>query len=163
MKIKDFKIVLKLQLGFAILLLFVFVLGIVSYFQTRMVYQQTENLYNHPMLVTRAVAKLNEDILHMRLGTRNLMLSVNKTEQQEAIRYIEVHGADALLQFDVIRAQYLGPKEDVEEAYKAFISWETAREVNTQLALAGNIKSVKESVDVSGPVGKLRDQMLAKN
>lgn len=162
MKIKDFKIVLKLQLGFATLLLFVFVLGVVSYFQTRMIYQQAEDLYSHPMAVTRAVGKLNEDIMHMRVGIRNLMLSVNKTEQQEAIRYTEIHAADVLIQFDVIRAQYLGPKENVEDAYKAFISWQTLRGVNTQLALDGNIKSIKESVDTSGPVGKQRDDMLAK-
>lgn len=162
MKIKNFKIVSKLQLGFATLLLFVFVLGIVSYFQTKMIYQQTVDLYNHPMEVTRAISVLNADILQMRLNTRDLMLSVNKEEQQKAVQQIEVHGADAVVQFGVIRAQYLGPKKDVEDAYKAFITWETERDANTQLALAGDIKSVKESVDPSGTVGKLREDMLSK-
>lgn len=162
MKMKDVKIVMKLQLGFAVLLLFVFVLGIISYFQTSMIYQQTEDLYDHPVQVTRAVAKLNEDILHMRLGTRNLMLSVNEEEQQEAVAYMEVYGADALIQFDLIRERYLGPKENVEEAYNAYFAWKTAREENTKLAIAGNIKSIKESVSNSGMVGKLRDDMLEK-
>jgi PAS domain S-box-containing protein len=50
----------------------------------------------------------------------------------------------------------------VEQAHKAFISWLTAREENTKLALSGDTQKVKESVLSTGTVGILRDKMLAK-
>ncbi len=162
MKIKNFKIVTKLQIGFSILLLFVFVLGIVSYFQTKMIYQQTVDMYEHPLRVNRAVGILNTDILNMRLGTRNLMLGSNQKEQQAAIDYIDSYAFDAHSQFDVITSQYLGPMSDVEEAHKAFLRWETDRKVNVTLALAGDIKKVKENLDPNGSIGLLREDMLSK-
>ena len=162
MKIKNFKIVTKLQIGFSILLFFVFVLGIVSYYQTKMIYQQTVNMYEHPLKVNRAVGILNTDILNMRLGTRNLMLGSNKEEQQAAIESIDSYALDAHTQFDVIRSQYLGPMSDVEEANMAFMRWETDRKENVKLSLAGEIETVKESVDSSGTIGLLREDMLSK-
>ncbi len=162
MRIKDLKIGLQLMLGFALMLLFVIVLGVVAYIHSDQLSLQTEIMYKHPMQVRRAIGLLDADILSMRLGNRDLMLSKTEKEKQNAIQLMNVSASDAEQQFVVIKETYLGPHSDVEQAHEAFISWLTAREENTKLALSGDIQKVKESVLSTGTVGVLRDKMLAK-
>jgi signal transduction histidine kinase/CheY-like chemotaxis protein/HAMP domain-containing protein len=162
MKLKNIKIGLQLLIGFIIILLLVIVLGTVSYRQTQQVHEQTRIMYEHPLKVRRAVGALNTNIQQMRLGTRDLLLAVNEDERHDAIQLIEISSADASRQFTIIFDAYLGPKNDVEEAYQAFIAWKNEREINTKLGLEGNVAAVKESISVTGKVGKLRDVMLIK-
>lgn len=162
MNTKNINIRTQLMLGFASMLLFVIVLGIVSYQQTNKIHLETETIYNHPLKVRNAIGALHFDILSMRLGTRDLMLANSNTEKEEAIRLIEKSSIDALEQFKVMYAKYLGPRADIDNAYKAFINWKIAREENTKMALLGEIGKVKESILPSGTVGSLREQMMAK-
>jgi PAS domain S-box-containing protein len=162
MKIKDLKISTQLKLGFAVLLLFVVVLGIVSHLMNDQIFQQTETMYNHPLQVRKAIGSLDSDILSMRLGTRDLMLAKSDQEKQDAVQLMELAAVDALRQFEMLRNQYLGSQSDVDEAFESFMKWKIAREENTRLALSGDIEKVKQSVLSTGTVGIYRDQMLAK-
>jgi PAS domain S-box-containing protein len=162
MNLKNLKIEAQLRLGFAALMIFVFVLGIVAYMQTDQLQLQTETLYSHPLKVRRAIGSLEMDILKARLATRELMLAKNEQEKQDAVLVMELSYAHAFDQFNVLKEQYLGPPADVDAAYEAFITWKTAREENTKLALDGDIEQVKENNKAEGKVGNLRDQMLAK-
>lgn len=162
MKLKDFKIVSLLILGFAIMSVFVIMLGFISFRQSTQIHQQSEMIYNYPLQIRRAIGNLNVDILSMRLGTRDLMLAISDKEKQDAIQLIELAADDAEHQFNSMKQSYLGDVSDVEEAHKAFIRWQSIRQENTKLALAGEDEKVKESVSSNGAVGLLRDQMLAK-
>ena len=117
MNLKDIRIGTQLQLGFAVMLLFVIVLGIVADWQTDKIQQQTEIIYSHPLQVREAIGKLQSDILSIRLGTRDLMLMKSDLEKQDAIQSIEQASADALLQFNILKDRYLGPHADIDEAY----------------------------------------------
>ena len=162
MKIKDQKIGSQLIMGFAYVLLFVMVLGLVSHRQSSLIHQQTEDLYNHPLQVRIAIGDLQSDILSMRLGTRDLLLSSNERERQEALQLIELSDADIQKQFASLKGHYIGNQSDIDDAYKAYVNWRTAREENTRLALLGKADKVKESVHPTGNVGIYRDKMLAK-
>ncbi|MBL0224509.1 MAG: response regulator [Geobacteraceae bacterium] len=162
MNLKNLKISSQLRLGFGLLLLFVIILGTVSYIQNGLIHQQTETMHNHPLKVSNAIGELRGDILKMRLGMRDLLLAQNAREKQAAIQNMEVSSADAVLQFDVLRNHYLGPRTDVDEAYTAYINWKTEREVNIKRALSGEVEQVKESVLPTGTVGGYRDKLLEK-
>jgi len=162
MNLKDLKIGTQLQLGFAVMLLFVIVLGIVADWQTDKIQQQTEIIYSHPLQVREAIGKLQSDILIIRLGTRDLMLTKSELEKQDAIQSIEQASADALLQFNILKDRYLGPHADIDEAYKAFISWNTARVENNKLILLGEIEQVRKNISSTGSVGIYREQMMEK-
>ncbi|MBV5313547.1 MAG: response regulator [Prolixibacteraceae bacterium] len=162
MKIKNLKIGVQLMLGFAAMLIFVVTLGVVSYEQSGKIADQGEIMNDHPLKVRRAIGALEADILNMRLATRDLMLAKTEIERQDAIQLTELAAADAHLQFGVLKTQYLGPTSDVDAAYNAFVSWKTAREENTKLALSGEIEKVKASILPLGTVGNYREQMLAK-
>lgn len=162
MKIRDLSIGSQLLFGFAIILLLVTGIGIISYSQNKWIHEQSRLLYNHPLQVRRAIGALTTDIHLMRLGTRDLMLASNLNEEREALQLIEENAADALRQFEIINRLYLGSKNDVEAAQKAFIAWKTARDVNIMLAMNKDVASVKESIKKTGDVGKLREEMLEK-
>ncbi|OFX55148.1 MAG: hypothetical protein A2066_15555 [Bacteroidetes bacterium GWB2_41_8] len=162
MKITDIKIGTQLKFGFAVLLFFVVVLGVISYQMNNQIHEQTETIYNHPFQVRKALGSLESDILRMRLGTRDLMLAKTDQEIHDAVQMIEVSAADALRQFDVLYNQYLGPRSDVDDAFAAFTKWKIARDENTRLAHLGEIEKVKESVASNGAVGMARDQLIEK-
>jgi signal transduction histidine kinase/DNA-binding response OmpR family regulator/HAMP domain-containing protein len=162
MALKDQKIGTLLMLGFGAMLGFVIILGFVSYRQSAEIHQKTEDIYNHPMKVERALGHLEADILSMRLGNRDLMLAKNEQEKQASLLLMSISETNAENQFDIIKSQYMGPKSDVDEAYKAFLNWKTAREENTKLALSGDIEKVKQNIISTGAVGIYRNKMLNK-
>ena len=137
MTLRNLKIGTQLVLGFSAMIAFVITLGVVSKMQSDKIHFQTVELYNHPLQVRRAVSDIKVDILNMRLGTRELALAINHKEEQAALQLIELSSADIQLQFNIIYERYLGSKEDVNQAFKALVSWKTARAENTVLALAG--------------------------
>lgn len=69
MKKWSMKIGTQMGIGFAIVLALVLTLGIVSYFQTQMLYEEAQALYDHPLQVRQAVSQLKVDILNTRVGS----------------------------------------------------------------------------------------------
>ena len=162
MNLKNLKIGTQLKLAFAALLLFVMVLGVVSYIQSDEIYRQTETMYNHPLQVRRAIGSLETCILLIRVGERDLMLAKSDQEKQDAIQSMELNAANALRQFNVLESHYLGPPSDIDEAYKAFISWNTSRQENTKLALSGEPEKAKENILSAGTVRVYRENLMTK-
>ena len=162
MKFKDLKISAQLIIGFAVMLILVILLGVVSYRQSDQIHLQTETMYNHSLQVRSAVGRLETNILNMRFETRNLMLATTNEERQNALNNMEASEERAFQQFDILTDRYLGSKKDVDEASNAFNKWNIAREENTRLALTGNTDKVKESVSLMGKVGALRSVLAEK-
>lgn len=162
MNLKDLKIGTQLQFGFAIMLLFVIVLGAVAYRQTDEISQQTEIIYNHPLPVREAIGKFRSDILIIGLDMRDLMLAKSDQEKQITIQSVELASADALQQLNVLKDKYLGPRSDIDGADKAFINWNTARTENMKLVLSGEIERVKKNISSTGNLEIYREQMIDK-
>jgi signal transduction histidine kinase/CheY-like chemotaxis protein/HAMP domain-containing protein len=162
MRIKDLKISTQLKIGFAVLLLFVIALGVVSYVQSEKISRQTEILYNHPLKVRRAIGSLEIDILSIRVGERDLILAKNEQERQAAIQLMELSYADVIQQFNILNERYLGSRKDIDEAYKAFIIWNTAVKENSKLTLSGRLEAAEKNIISSGIVGVYKDKMLAE-
>jgi len=161
MNLKNLKIGTQLKLGFTTVLLFVIILGAVSYWHSDQMHLQTETMYSHPLKVRSAIGSLEADILSMRLATRDLMLATSDPEKQDALQLMEMAASDAQEQFNILKEQYLGPLADIDEAYQAFLRWKIAREENTRLALSGEIEKVKQSILSTGQVGIYREQLMA--
>lgn len=162
MRIKDLKIQVQLISSFAIMIGFVIVLGIVSYLNANKLHEQTATMYNHPVQVRRAIGNLEVDVLKIRLEYRNLMLATTAQERNASLQQIEIASIDASKNFQLIEEKYLGPKSDVEQAYKAFVLWNTTRQQSLKLIESGQLDKVKESIDDTGEIGILREDMLNK-
>ena len=150
MKIRNWSIGTWLLSGFTIILSFVIVLGITAYSQTDRLSVQTQTMYNHPLVVRRALARLEFNVSEVRLEFRNLILAETIVDEQRAIENIERDLLDIEAQFVIIRDKYLGPEEDVNDAFLAYNLWINVREDNMDLLEQGEIAQVLESINLQG-------------
>ena len=149
------------MIGFAVLLLFVIVIGWVSFKQVSKIDDKADNFYNHPYQVRKAIGSLINDIQLMRISERDIMLKKSNKTSQDATLLLESSEDDADKQFEILKSQYLGPHADIEEANMAFLRWKVAREENTRLALSGEVEKAGAALS-KGNVAVNREQMLAK-
>ncbi|MEI8202713.1 MAG: PAS domain S-box protein [Bacteroidota bacterium] len=164
MKTRDLKISTQLRLGFTLLMLLVFILGVVSYWQADKISDQTENIFKHPFKVQETVANIKLDILNSRIAERDLYLAENKEEIRKAILNLKIASDSVHQRFDIIYEFYLGPHADVAEAYKACVAWKMILDKNIHLALAGDgdLEKAKQNILSTGNVRAYREKMMAR-
>ena len=95
MNLKNIRIGTQLRLGFSAMLLFVVILGTISYQQTGQIHLQTETMYNHPLKVQQAIGLLRADILGIRVNMKDLFLASDQKEFAYNLSQIETSKASA--------------------------------------------------------------------
>jgi len=160
MKKWGLKIGAQMAAGFAIVLALVIALGAVSYFQSQSLYSQAQMLYQHPFQVRQAVNRLEIDILHARVGLRDLLLTQDELERESAMMSINASLEDGETQFEIIFAQYLGPVSDAEAAHAAYNDWRGATEYWSHEALMNRV-SYESLMESKGGLGEYRDKLMA--
>jgi signal transduction histidine kinase/CheY-like chemotaxis protein/HAMP domain-containing protein len=161
MNMKNLSIGTQLKLGFATMLLFVVVLGAISYQQSDKIHQQTETMYNHPVLVRRAIGLMHSDLLSIRLNMKDLFLGSDEKEIARSLNQIETQKANAFEQIDHIYTSYLGPPADVDSLKQAFILYNSVREETLRLFRAGKTQEAASRTKHTGIGGKQSDKVLA--
>ncbi|PKM95238.1 MAG: hybrid sensor histidine kinase/response regulator [Firmicutes bacterium HGW-Firmicutes-1] len=152
---KNVRIGTQLIIGFTVILFFVIVVGVVAYVQTDQLNQQTENIYEHPLQVRRAIGALNTDVLNIRMIQKDLMVAKTDLEKQDYIQKMKLFALDAEKQFGIIKERYLGASADVEQAYQDYIVWKTIHEETDRAILSGEIVTMIETE------GSSREKMLS--
>ncbi|MEI6683131.1 MAG: response regulator [Bacteroidota bacterium] len=137
MSLKNIKIGTQLKTGFAILLTFVVTLGIVSYFQSDKIQQQTENIYNHPLMVQRTIGSLRVDVLTIQRDMKDLFLTTDEMLITRDINEIELMKTGAFEQVDVLYNRYLGPRADVDSLKHALVVWNSLHDETLRLFHTG--------------------------
>ena len=161
MKLKNTRITTQLLLGFAVILFFVTGLGIVAHLQTNQLHKQTETMYLHPLQMSRAIGTINNEISNMRIGLRDLLLAKSEEDEQVAVQRIEVSAANVEKDFSDIDEIYLGPPEDVGEAYQAYLLWKAELDSDIERALSGEKETTIDPISSKSTIALLGDKMLA--
>jgi signal transduction histidine kinase/CheY-like chemotaxis protein/CHASE3 domain sensor protein len=161
MNLKNLPIGTQLNLGFATMLLFVVVLGAISYQQSGKIHQQTETLYNHPLLVRRAIGLLHSNLLGIRLNMKDLFLASDEKEIAQSLDQIKAKKANIFDQIDHIYASYLGPRMDVDSLKQDFILYNSMLEETVRLFRAGKTDEAASRTKNNGIGGKQSDKVLA--
>lgn len=159
MGINNLKIGTQLKLSFAILFVFVVVLGTIAYLQTEQIHQQTEIMYNHPLQVRRSLGSIRENIRSIQVEYRNILLADAEEKKVSALQKSEVYEADVLRKFIVLRDRYLGPQIDVDNALNAFVEWDSLHRNGRNLAGSDSNKAM-ERVANSGDIGSAREKLF---
>ncbi len=133
---KSLNIGTQLQIGFAILLALVVLLGVVSYVQTKKLQLQTNTIFNHPFQVSKAVAAIEIEIQHMVVASRELTIATSEKDRIRAKQKLEAATEAATRQFSIVDAKYLGEQVNVDNALKAFSNWKIV--LNEQAEKAKN-------------------------
>ncbi|MDP3453169.1 MAG: ATP-binding protein [Bacteroidales bacterium] len=137
MKIRDFKIGTQLKIGFGLILIFITLLSYIAWKQTDRMGEQTSKLYNHSLVVRRAIGQLKYDVLIIHRGMKDLVLTDNKDDLLEILSEIEFSKSNVLSQLALIKERFQGPPEYVESAHANFIKWNTIREETINIYNSG--------------------------
>ncbi len=162
MKIKDLKIENQLKIGFSIILFLILVLGVIFWFQSDKIAQQTTYLYEHPFTVRKAMGELKADILSMRLEFRHLLLASDEASRQEVLMNSAIYQSNAQHQFDTLSTHYLGPKSNIDDARKAFLRWIAVQEEVRVFSKTAKIAEVLSHLEDDGNVGRERIELMNK-
>lgn len=121
-----------------------------------------ELLNNHSLKVRRVVGDLQVNYQLMRVHTRDIMLAKTEKELDEAVAAIDLYAKLSEQSFQELRQSYTGDISDVENAYTAFVKWNSIRHKNLILAREGEVAKFMESVSPTGEIGQLRNDMIEK-
>ncbi|MBA4397369.1 MAG: hypothetical protein C0394_08305, partial [Syntrophus sp. (in: bacteria)] len=160
MKMKDLKIGAQLRIGLGIIMALVIFLGALAWQQTDQLWFQTKGLYEHPLMVRRAVDKIMIDVLTMHRDMKDLVLAGNEQERQSLVQDLDVREADAFQQFDILYDRYLGPRKDIDEARNHFLQWKSIRDETIRLLRAGKTAEAVRRTKSDGIGGGHMEKVL---
>lgn len=162
MKLTNLKIGTQLKIAFGIILFLIVVLGAISWQQANRLAEQTTDLYEHPHAVRRALGELKADILSIHRGMKDIGLAKSSAEIELVLQDIEKYKANAFKQFDVLYDRYLGPRNDIENAYNSFVAWNTIREETIGIARQGKEEEALARTRPDGQGGHHVDILLGQ-
>ena len=133
MRLRDVKIGMQLGLGLGLILILTGSFALFSWFQGDHLWQQTRNLYEHPLAVRQALSEFQADILCMHKDLKDLCLIESESNLTAAKYDIEQRQSDAYRQLEILRDRYLGPVEDVVRTRLDLDKWGPLREETIRL------------------------------
>lgn len=141
------------MIGFSALLLFVVILGEVSYIQSEKIHSQTETMYGHPIAVRVAIGNFRSDIIAIHRDMKDLLFAVDEKEIAVDLDQIETSKGNAFEQIDIFYNQYSGPRTDIDKVKHEFIKWNIAREETIRLMRSGKTQEAQNRTKTSGAGG----------
>ncbi|RPH32086.1 MAG: response regulator [Bacteroidales bacterium] len=143
MNLKNIRIGTQLKLGFALLLMFVVVLGVISYKQSGQIHLQTETMYAHPIKTRRAIGEITSSVLSMRMNIRDYLLIEDDKARQSILNEMVVNQSNVPQKILELRQSYLGPQADIDNFYNEFAKWVSIRETTIRIADSGRLKEAR--------------------
>ncbi len=160
MNLQNLKIGTQLKIGFSILVLFVLLLGVVSYIQTAQIQTQVEEIYNHPLQTRRNLGDLSNNISNMRVSMRDFLLFNDSKTRQIMLDDMAVYQANVLNSIGKLRQSYLGPPTDIEKLFLEFTKWTSIREETIRLVNVGRLEEARLRLHSGGVVSVQASEVL---
>jgi signal transduction histidine kinase/CheY-like chemotaxis protein/HAMP domain-containing protein len=160
MKLKDLKIGTQLGVGMGAVLLLTALLGAASWLQTDSLWQVTENLYEHPLTVRRAIGEIQADFLAILAKMKDIVLAENDQEIQTFIQDIDTYEANASRQLEVLYGRYLGPRMDIDHIHNGSVQWKSIRTETIRLLRAGKTAEAANRTKSTGVGGSHLKKLL---
>lgn len=151
---RKFKFQTRLIVGFSSILLFCFIIAFISIYQIRLIRINSEAMYRHPLTVSNSVRDINISINAIHRSMKDVVLAEDKNQLNESVLLVNQHDKLIRESFTIVRERFLGDKQVVDEAYRAYINWELIRNevINLKSAdqnqLAANITKGKGAMHV---------------
>ena len=146
MKLDDLKIATQLRLALGVILLLVVAFGVVVWWPSRELWEQTQMMYEHPLQVDTEVGELEADVLTQHGATQAMLLNPTDPAITSALQEIEVASVDAARRLDQLAGLYLGPRSEITELRAAFSKLKVSREETVRLLRAGQLAAAKERI-----------------
>ncbi|MBI3445176.1 MAG: bacteriohemerythrin [Magnetospirillum sp.] len=124
----NMKIGIRLGIGFALILAFTLMIGIVADTAADRQVEATYKLYRHPFTVTNALQEANTNIVAMHRSMKDVALAKTAEDLDKAVADVDAREKKVYERFALARERFLGDKADLEAAAKAFADWKPIRD-----------------------------------
>lgn len=161
MKFSELKISTQLRTGISIIILFSVIMGYVGWWQNNALWQNTQNLYEHPFQIRKSIGFLNVDILSINRCMKDILLRPSLKEREQLQREITGYETDADQQFLILYDRYLGPQTDIEQLKSLFDQWKTIRAQTFSLIESGRFEESTNRTLDTGEEGVTVTQLLS--
>jgi PAS domain S-box-containing protein len=131
------KIGTRLGVGFAIVVGLTILLGVIALMRMNSLANLTQDLYNHPLVVSNAVRDIRGNILAMHHSMKEAVLAQTDKQRQEAVSQVDQEEQKAIQSFDTLYSRFLGGKADIDAARQAFGDWRPIRSEVIDLLQSG--------------------------
>ena len=108
MKIRKLNIGLRLSVGFAIIIAFTVVIGIIALRNISNSTVLIQNMYKHPLAVSNAVRDINANVVAIHRSMKDVALSQNEGELLLAEHLVDEYEKVVFDNFEIVFSQFLG-------------------------------------------------------
>jgi len=147
----------RIALGFFVIILLLGTVGAISLLNVRNVADNADMLYRHPFAVNNAVKNIQINLVSMHRSMKDVVLAENRTQLDAAIEKVNGYEQTVFTEFNVIFERFLGERQVIDLAYKAFVEWKVIR--NTVIALVGKGK-IQEAAAITKGEGADHVELL---
>ena len=124
---KDMKIGSRLIIGFSMIIALSIFASLFAIYEMKGLADLTDNLYNHPLIVSNALRAVNTTIIKMHRSMKDVVLATDEVSLESAIRIVDTHEKDIYEIFETIQERFLGEQREVEELTETFTAWRPIR------------------------------------
>ncbi len=150
MKQSNVKIATQVNIWLTVLVLILAAFVTSTFFSMDALWQNTKNLYEHPLTVRRAVGNIDVDVLYIHNKLLHLVEDEHPGNSDSLISEIDALETDIYRQMDTLYARYLGPKSDLDAISDSLAQWSTIRDETIRLFRAGDLASAQQRVEDTG-------------
>ncbi len=162
MRFNDFNIANQLRTALLFLLFVVLFLGGITWYQTNILWKQTQDLYEHPLAVRRALNGIETDIFSLQRNTKKYIQAEGAVNRHTFLQHLNETNADINRHFLILHGRYLGPKTDIFEMEKDFNRWSLIISNVIDMVRSGKNEKALEMVASGGQEGVILQRLLNK-
>ncbi|MFH0730781.1 MAG: MCP four helix bundle domain-containing protein [Pseudomonadota bacterium] len=123
MKMGNLKIGTRLAIGFLLVILLTLTVGGMAFRQVRVLSNLVDEMYDHPLIVGYTMRDIRAEIDRMHDQMLRLLLIGDAAESDALESSINEAQVRVLNKFDLVMERFLGDKDNVAIAQRAFIEW----------------------------------------
>ncbi|MGO9533337.1 MAG: response regulator [Syntrophobacteraceae bacterium] len=164
LKMGNYRIGTRLNIGFLQVILLTLLVGVVALYEMSALGHLVNELYDHPLTVGYTARDIRADAYAIHSLMRRVPLAGNAAELRRFESGVDDIESQIGGKFDILEKRFLGKKEDVLTARKAFADWKKLRDEQFELIRTAGIdkidsKSFYQAQQVAAD--DLRDKMQA--
>jgi CheY-like chemotaxis protein/signal transduction histidine kinase/HAMP domain-containing protein len=138
MKITNLKIGTRLTIGFMLVILLTLAVGGMALRQMRVLAYLVSEMYDHPLTVGYTMREIRLEINQMQDQMQRLLIAGDVEEPGVVERDIQSTAARVLDKFAVVEEWFLGDKDDLIIAQRAFSDWKNMLDQEIEMVRAGD-------------------------
>lgn len=140
-----FRIVARLNAGFAAVLLLTAVMGALAIRTMETMADLAADFHAHPFQVTNALLQIESQVNAMRADMLLMIYTRAPGDVTRLAGQVATKETEMAASLAVVRSQYLGPRDDVSALAASLARWKLVRDRNIALCMAGDFDGAAEN------------------